>query len=156
MKDFEKSRSRVVDPEVFLTAFEKYAGLSQPMPLVVTGSSMSPFLCAGRDRVFLSKPVSAPVKGDIVLYRRLNGEIWLHRVYDVKDGVYSLVGDRQIQIESGIPHENLLAVVTAVERKGKMLTPESVLWRFFANKWLELIPKRPLILKIFRKLKGEL
>lgn len=112
------------------------------LPLVISGSSMSPFLIHGRDTVYLSK-IRQPVKpGDMVLYRRDSGELILHRVCRIDARGFSMLGDAQTQIESGVRQQQLLAVVTAVNRKGQLLTGKSMVWKFFEIIWLRVIPLR--------------
>ena len=119
------------------------------VPLVVSGCSMAPFLAHGRDTVYLSK-ITEPVKrGDIVLYRRKSGDLVLHRVCRVNQNGFSMVGDAQEIIETGIEPEQLLAVTTAVRRKGKLLTPSSCLWKFYKNVWLLVIPWRKKLIAIY-------
>ena len=112
------------------------------LPLVVSGSSMAPFLAHGRDTVYLSK-ITQPIKrGDVVLYRRNNGDLVLHRVCRLSKNGFSMVGDAQDVIESGIEPEQLLAVARAVRRKGKLLTQDSCHWKFYEQIWLRVIPWR--------------
>ena len=112
------------------------------LPLVISGSSMSPFLIHGRDTVYLSK-ICQPVKpGDMVLYRRYNGELLLHRIRRTDARGITLLGDAQTHEESGVKQEQLLAMVTAVNRNGKLLTEKSLVWKFFAKIWLRVIPLR--------------
>ena len=112
------------------------------VPLVVTGSSMAPFLADGRDTVYLSK-ISRPVRrGDMVLYRRISGELVLHRVCRLDQNGFTMVGDAQLIPEPGIGPEQLLAVVTAVRRNGKLLTRTSLPWLFYGKIWLLVLPWR--------------
>ena len=119
------------------------------VPLVVSGCSMAPFLAHGRDTVYLSK-ITEPVKrGDIVLYRRKSGDLVLHRVCRVNQDGFNMVGDAQEIIETGIEPEQLLAVTTAVRRKGKLLTPSSCLWKFYKNVWLLVIPRHKKLIAFY-------
>ena len=58
---------------------ETEAGGVMEMP--VFGSSMAPFLIHGRDVVRLVKCTHPPKRGEIVLFRRLDGQYVLHRVW---------------------------------------------------------------------------
>ena len=60
---------------------ETEAGGVMEMP--VFGSSMAPFLIHGRDAVRLVKCTHPPKRGEIVLFRRLDGHYVLHRVWRV-------------------------------------------------------------------------
>ena len=119
------------------------------VPLVVSGCSMAPFLAHGRDTVYLSR-ITTPVKrGDIVLYRRNNGDLVLHRVCCLKEDGYCMAGDAHEILESGIHADQLLAVTTAVLRKGKLLTRKSWTWKFYEKIWLLVIPWRKKLLTCY-------
>ena len=119
------------------------------VPLVISGNSMSPFLRHGRDTVFLSRVTEPLKRGDMILYRRDSGAYILHRIYAENDGCYQLVGDGQCGLEPGIRPEQILAVVTAVRRKGKLLQKGSLLWDFFEHTWLALLPVRPAVFRLY-------
>ena len=62
--------SRSVSPQELIEDLLSLLEQTEPVPLIISGSSMSPFLTHGRDTVFLAK-VKAPLKrSDMVLYRR--------------------------------------------------------------------------------------
>lgn len=140
---------RVVSSEEWIPQLSQLLEQTPSVPLVISGNSMSPFLVHRRDTVYLSK-VTAPLKrGDIILYRRRNGTYILHRICKAEDNVYQLVGDGQWGIESGICSDQVIAVVTAVRRKGKLLRSGSFWWEFFEHVWLGMIPLRPMILRLY-------
>ena len=118
-------------------------------PLVISGSSMSPFLVHGRDTVFLTPPKKQLKKGDMILYRRQSGAYVLHRIRAVEGETFTLIGDGQTEKEHGIRPEQVLAVVTAVRRKGRRLKKGSFWWDFFEKIWLNMIPLRPAALRIY-------
>lgn len=145
---------RVLPPEVLMEQLLALLEEAQSVPLVISGSSMSPFLVHGRDTVYLSK-IQSPVKrGDMILYRRDNGAYILHRVWKISDGRYCFVGDAQTGIEGGIRQEQLLARVTAVRRKGKLVQPGGFWWEFFEKAWLGLRPLRPVLVRCYTLLTG--
>lgn len=119
-----------------------------PIPLLISGSSMSPFLIHGRDTVFLSPIKNALKVGDILLYRRDSGDYVVHRICKVTKNGFWLVGDAQTQVEKDIRPDQALAVVTAVERKGKRLKKGSFWWFFFEKLWVRMIPLRPLAIRL--------
>lgn len=133
---------KIVEPEVLMARLPELLEASTSVPLVISGNSMSPFLIHGRDTVYLSR-VTAPLKkGDMILYRRDNGGYILHRICRVEGERYDLVGDAQVLIERGIRSDQVIARVTAVRRKGKLVKPGSFWWEFFEKVWLKLIPAR--------------
>lgn len=139
----EKIR-RTFEPEVLVEEYERLlqSGEAEALPLVISGNSMSPFLVHGRDTVFLSKPKGPFKKGDMLLYRRRNGAYILHRVYKAEKDGLTMIGDAQTEPERGIAPEQVIAKVTAVERKGKILSPGSFWWDFFEKVWINAVPLR--------------
>lgn len=145
---------RVLPPEVLMEQLLSVLDEAESVPLVISGNSMSPFLVHGRDTVFLSR-VSAPLKrGDMILYRRDSGAYVLHRICSVEQDRYALVGDAQTLIEHGIRNDQVLAIVTAVRRKGKLLQRGSFWWDFFEKIWLRMIPFRLLLIRIYSAFRG--
>ena len=146
-------RVKIVDPEQIITPLLELLDEVQAVPLVISGGSMSPFLVHGRDTVYLSK-ISKPLKkGDMVLYRRKNGAYVLHRVFRTQNDSYTLVGDAQTHLESGIHANQLCAVVTAVRRKDKLLKKGNFWWDFFEIIWIRMVPLRPALKKMYSFIK---
>ena len=142
-------RVRVVDPAQMIEPLLDLLDEAQAAPLVISGGSMSPFLINGRDTVYLSK-ISRPLKkGDMVLYRRAGGAYVLHRIFKVEDGSYTMVGDAQTYLESGIRPDQICAIVTAAYRKDKLLQKGSFWWDFFEIVWIRLVPLRPALKNMY-------
>ena len=144
-----KSNLKVLSSEELIPSLLELLEETDNIPLVISGSSMSPFLVHHRDTVYLSK-VRQPLKrGDMILYRRTNGKYILHRIYRTEPNTYTLVGDAQTVLEQGITSNQVLALVTAVQRKGQLLKPGSFWWEFFRLVWIRLVPLRPGILAVY-------
>ncbi len=141
---------RILSPEALMPELPALLEQADSIPLLISGGSMSPFLIHGRDIVYLSKPPAQLRKGDMILYCRSSGEHVLHRVYKCKNGQYDLLGDAQSTVESGIRHQQVLAIVLSVKRKGKLLHTGSFLWAFFRGPWLWLRPVRQPVLSLYR------
>lgn len=144
---------KVLEPEQLMPKLLEILEVTEPVPLVISGSSMTPFLVHGRDTVYLSK-VNGPLRrGDMVLYRRDGGNYILHRICRVEAGSYTMVGDAQVWLEKGVRPDQILAKVTAVRRKGKLLEPGNFLWNFFEKVWLAMVPLRPAVMAGYARLK---
>ena len=92
------------------------------LPLTVTGSSMLPFLRHRRDTVHLRK-TDSPRRGQILFFRRANGEFVLHRLRRIlPDGRFLMNGDAQDWCEV-ITREQVLAEVIMITRNGKSRNP---------------------------------
>lgn len=167
------SRKRILPPEVLLEEYRELLKDEEikALPLVISGNSMSPFLIHGRDTVYLSRLERPVRRGDVLLYRRDNGAYILHRVCRVEkaDGsrgsgsvmdsdakptrgsvpvgeeVYTMIGDAQVVPEPGIRRDQVIAIMTSAERKGRRQAPGCFWWEFFEKVWIRMIPVRRLV-----------
>lgn len=57
-------------------------------------------------------------------------------------------------LEKGIRPDQILALVTAVRRKGKLLQPGSFWWDFFEKVWIRMIPLRPGAVAVYAAVTG--
>ncbi len=141
---------KTVDTALLMEEYRTLLDTVELLPLQITGSSMTPFLAPGRDSVMLSKPQKPLRTGDMVLYQRGNGIYVLHRIVRrEQDGTFSIIGDGQDQIETGIRSEQIFAVVQYAVRKGKRQAPGCFWWEFFSHVWIHLIPLRSLLRRIY-------
>jgi hypothetical protein len=143
---------KVLPPEAAVERLLAIMDTGAAAPLVISGYSMSPFLVHGRDTVYLSKLRRPVNRGDMILYRRQDGTLILHRVWGMDARGYSLLGDAQTHMESGVREDQFLAMVTAVNRKGKLLTPKSLIWLFFEKVWLRVIPLRRSVMACYDRI----
>ena len=91
-----------------------------------------------------------PLKLTTYYHQRSNGEYVMHRIYNVKNEEYYLIGDAQTVIEGPIQREQIFAIIIKVKRKGKWIVPEDFQWKFFAHIWPNIIPLRRTIIKTYR------
>lgn len=113
-----------------------------------TGGSMVPFITGDRDMVEI-KAVSPNLKrGDIVLYRRDNSKYVLHRIYDVKDDGYYMLGDSQRVIEGPIRAEQIVAQCRYYYKKGKSKDNDSWDMKLKYALWFRLRPVRGILIKL--------
>lgn len=152
-----RTETKSIAPAVLL---EEYRRLlredprAENLPLLISGGSMTPFLIGGRDTVFLSRPEGPVKRGDILLYLRSSGSYVLHRVYRVTKDGYTMLGDAQSTPEPGIRPDQIIARVTRVQRKGKLLQPGDFWWEFFAKVWLRIRPVRKIIHGVYSIITG--
>ena len=142
---------RIMDIDAYMPVLQELLAQGQSVSLTVTGESMSPFLRHGRDQIRLAAVTVPPKRGDMVFFRRRNGQYIMHRVLRrMPDGNYAIIGDGQQQVEAPIAPEQIFAMVTQVCRKGTWIGPKAFWWRFFAGPWLTLLPLRPLLRRMAR------
>lgn len=99
------------------TAFEH----GQTFAYTPHGDSMLPTLQNGKDTIILA-PARQCAIGDIVFYRRPNGNFVLHRLVGKLRGGYMMCGDNENAIEYPIAPSNIIAkVVDAKTADGKKI-----------------------------------
>ena len=126
----------------------------RPCHLVVTGSSMWPFLRSRKDAVILVPADRAPKPDDILIYLRREDFCVLHRVIRREEsGLLILCGDAQIQGETVRP-EQIIALVSHIQRGGRLISCEALPWRFFSRLWRWLLPVRAPLLRLGRLAAG--
>lgn len=145
---------KILPPEMLMDQLLGLLEDTESVPLVISGSSMTPFLVHGRDTVYLSKVKHPLKKGDMILYCRDNGAYILHRICRVEGETYTLVGDAQTLLEPGVRQDQVRAVVSAVCRKGKILRSGSFWWDFFERIWIRMISLRPAAMAVYSRLMG--
>ena len=98
------------------------------------GISMLPMIRQGIDKVVLS-PISGELrKYDLPLYQRDNGHFVLHRIVKVGE-TYTCIGDNQFELEHGLRHDQMIAVVTAFYRGDKLHSVNELGYQIYCRLW---------------------
>ena len=97
----------------------------------VTGNSMLPMLHHKQDTVTLSAVSGRLKKRDIPFYHRGDKYV-LHRIIKVQDKDYIIRGDNCYFTENGITDDDIIGVVTAFTRKGRLHSVNEVGYRFYS------------------------
>lgn len=136
-------------PVVEYVTFEDVLEKDGVMIYTNVGCSMMPLLRERKDIIEIRRKGNERCKKyDVVLYKRGNRYI-LHRILKVlPDGGYLIVGDHCTRIEDDIKDENILGIMTRVQRNGKDITPDNFWYKFYVHLWCDVYPVRMLILKI--------
>ena len=140
---------RYVDTSEYVSVLRELVEEGREVSLLVSGSSMSPFLAHQRDYIYLKKPDHDFRKGDMVFYQRKSGQYIMHRIWKVKPDGYYIVGDAQTQIEGPVEREQIFAIITKVQRKGKWIGPGNFWWEFFEKVWIRIVPFRRMFVRAY-------
>ncbi|MDO4269925.1 MAG: S24/S26 family peptidase [Eubacteriales bacterium] len=120
-------------------------------PLPVTGCSMTPMLRQGRDMVWLTRADGAPRRGDVILYRRANGQFVLHRVIRADVDRLLCCGDNEWRPEE-VAYLQIRAAMSAFRRRGRRYSANHPLYRLYICLCVELFPARRLLIAARRTL----
>lgn len=88
---------------------------------VTAGYSMLPILRNRTDKVVLARAGGRLKKHDVPLYVRPDGRYVLHRIIGVDGSGYKTRGDNQREVECGVRDEQIIAVLKAFYRNGKLI-----------------------------------
>ncbi len=143
---------QTIDTRTYVSALRELVREGNDVSLLISGSSMAPFIIHNRDTILFG-PISRPLRrGDMVFYERPSGQFVMHRIRHVKpEGLY-LIGDGQTETEGPLDESRVFAIVKQVCRKGKWIGPKHPWWMFFSTIWLWIIPLRPWVVRIAKKL----
>lgn len=123
----------------------------QTVEIYPQGNSMYPLVIPGRDRVVLAPFVRQRDRirrGDVLLFRRENSILVLHRVCRVtQEGVY-FVGDNQRVVEGPIAPSQILGRSVGFVRRGHRISIHHPLYVIFTGAWLLFLPLRPTAWKL--------
>jgi hypothetical protein len=88
--------------------------------LIPKGVSMLPTIKGDADTVTLEAPDSLK-SGDIVLYKRENGQVVLHRIVKIIGDELTLCGDAQMDFELGIKADDVVARVREIKKGERII-----------------------------------
>ena len=101
-------------------SFEDYIDKYGSITYKNKGVSMLPLLREGKDLFTIEKKSGERCRrGDVVLYKKGQNRYVLHRVVEVRENDYVILGDNCIKREYGIKDEDILGVMTSFVRNGK-------------------------------------
>ena len=145
-----KSEKQLVQSELLfqmiLEELEK-----RPVQFIVTGMSMWPFLCHGRDQVIIDKCYLPDLKkGDIVLYKTSDSHYILHRITCIKNHQFETTGDGNCYRDGYYDLSCIQAKVIRIIRKNKVIDCYHLKWKVIFQFWMFLFPIRFFLLKILK------
>ena len=116
----------------------------------IAGTSMMPLLKEGRDRVELKPYCHERLKkGDVVLYKKNEGTLVLHRIIRVENGeFFTVLGDHQFNNAERVNKNQIIAVACGFFIKGRYVTEKTRWYRLYKKIWLCNLNFRRIILAV--------
>ena len=103
-----------------MSSIEDYLNERGMLTYSNVGVSMMPLLRQGRDLFTVKKKGPERCKvGDVVLYKRPPDKYVLHRIVEVREDSYVILGDSCVNREYGVTDSDILGVMTGYIRDGK-------------------------------------
>lgn len=118
------------------TTFEEYLQQFGTLIYKNVGTSMLPMLKQGRDLFSVRKKGEKRCKKyDVILYRRPPGQYVLHRIVEVRENDYVVLGDNCVRKEYGITDEDILGVMTSFVHNGKTYQADDLRYKVYVFCW---------------------
>ena len=141
---------KIIANDILFHEVVEQIGEGRNVLLRLQGNSMSPLLVGGRDIVELTPPVSENVKkGAVVLFRH-KGKYILHRIIAISGNRLIIMGDANTRAEHA-DMDDVVAVMCAVHRDGRIIGCDSRLWRLLSRLWMAVRPMRRIIMGVWRR-----
>lgn len=139
-------------------SYEEFLEANGELTYTNVGTSMMPLLRQGRDLFTVRKKTEERCRaGDVVLYRRGSRYV-LHRIVEVRPKDYVILGDNCVSREYGIMDDDILGIMTAYVRDGKIHTVDELPYRLYSAWTMKTAPVRTTLKKtaiaVWRRLKG--
>ena len=135
--------------------FEEILARDGKLVYTNVGTSMLPLLRQGRDLFVVEKRGPGRLRaGDVVLYRRPPDKYVLHRIVQVREKDYVILGDNCVNREYGITDGDILGVMTGFVRDGKQHTVTERGYRLYRFLWLHSAGARILCKKAGWRIKA--
>ena len=141
--------------EALLPTIEEVIAAGGVFRLYPRGTSMLPLLHEGTDSVELSAADEYTV-GDVLLYRRANGQFVLHRLIAVERDALTFCGDHQNTPEYGVPKSAVLAKMCGYFAGEEHRTLDAPEYRRYARECVRRFPfyrRNEKLLTFLRKVK---
>ena len=118
----------------------------------IKGTSMMPLLKEGRDRVELKPYCHERLKkGDVVLYKKNDGTLVLHRIIKTENGeFFTVLGDHQFKNAERVNKNQIIAVACGFFIKGRYVNEKTRWYRLYKKIWLCNLNVRRIILAVLR------
>ncbi len=116
------------------------------------GYSMMPTINNSGDSVILIKPDNIK-KYDIALYERDGGQLVMHRAVGVDGNSFNMCGDNQWVVEKGIEKGQIIAIVSKINRKGRVIECDGFIYGLYSRLWVFAMPLRHILIGGFRRIK---
>ena len=146
-------RKITIDKAVMMEEIRTLVSDGKTVSLTVRGNSMNPMIVDRRDRMTLGPWKDADLRrGCVALVRDKRGEYLIHRIIHRKGEHLTLLGDGNIKITEEADTTDVIAIMHSLERKGRIITTDSLLWKTYSLIWMFLEPVRRWPLGLWRRM----
>lgn len=136
---------------VLAPVFEEMLQSGRAVTFSPGGYSMLPMLQPNVNKVVIVPPDRAVKKHDILLFKRTDGHLVLHRVVHRRGEMLTMCGDGQVELEPGIHTSQVLGVLKGFyQNGGAYVEPSGLKYALYCRTlWLRRLKRR--VFRMLRK-----
>ena len=147
------TKTIIKDKGLMMEEIRTLVSEGKTVTLTVKGNSMNPFIVHLRDRMTIGPWKDEDIrKGTVALVKDTRGSYVIHRIIKRDKDRVVLLGDGNIGFTETATLDNVIGIMHNIDRKGRIWTPQSTLWRLYSWFWMILTPLRRYPLALWRKL----
>ena len=147
------TKTIIKDKGIMMEEIRTLVSEGKSVTLTVKGNSMNPFIVHLRDRMTLGPWEDEDIrKGTVALVRDSRGNYVIHRIIKRDKNTVTLLGDGNVGFTETSTTADIIGIMKSVERKGRVWTKDSLVWRTYSWIWMVLTPLRRYPLAIWRRL----
>ena len=130
---------------ISMEEWESLKDTTIPVAMNTRGISMWPLLRARGDHIRMVHPQRKLMIGDIVTFRRADGQEITHRLCWFDEENLQTLGDNCDHKDAVVPMSSLLGLVTHVSHKGHLIHVDTKFWRAYGRFMMWSMPFRMFI-----------
>lgn len=148
-----------ISPQILFPMIEEILKENKKASFTVTGMSMWPFLCHGRDQVIIESVDAKKLKkGDVILFRATPEKYMMHRITKRYEGSFETTGDGNLFRDGVFEDTCIIGQITefvrrADEENSYTIHCEDIPWKSIFQIWMFLFPVRKYIFKVWFKIR---
>lgn len=100
---------RQIANNVYIPVLKDLVEEGKEVSMMISGSSMNPFLIHQRDYILMKKPEEELKAGDMVFFQRRDEAYVMHRIHHInKEGKLFIIGDAQVDMKDRLTKNRFL------------------------------------------------
>lgn len=146
-------RTKTIDKGLMSEEIRVLISEGHSVSITVRGNSMNPLIVDRRDKMTLGPWKDTDLhRGCVAFVRDSRGEYLIHRIIRREGDILTLLGDGNINMTETADVKDVIGIMHSIERKGRTITSDSLLWKAYSWIWMTLEPVRRWPLGLWRKL----
>lgn len=147
------AKTITIDKAIMIEEIRVLISEGKTVTITVKGNSMNPFMVHLRDQITLGPWKDEDLKkGTVALVKDIRGIHLIHRIIKRDKNTVTLLGDGNVLQTETATLDNVIGIMYCINRKGRIYTSDSLIWRTYSAIWALLTPVRRWPLGLWRRI----